>query len=107
MRRDITQTVMVVFWTSVPLFTVSLAVIWPQRDLPWPVTILWLVVMASSAFLTVQGYSRGEPPEHEDERGETRRNLEWLVYPITLFLACFPFGFQFFSSRSDPYSPSS
>ena len=87
MRRDV-YLMMVAFWTSVPLFAVSLAAIWPQRDLPWPVTILWLVVMASSVFLTVQGYSRSEPPEHEDERGETRRKVEWLVYPITLFLAC-------------------
>jgi hypothetical protein len=53
------------------------------------------------------GVFQERTPEHEDERGETRRNLEWLVYPITLFLACFPFGFELFSSRSDPYSPSS
>ena len=45
---------MVAFWTSVPLFAVSLAVIWPQRVLPLPVAILWLVVLASSAFLTVR-----------------------------------------------------
>jgi hypothetical protein len=85
---------MVAFWTSVPLLAVSLAAIWPQRDLPWPVAIMWLVVMVSSAFLTVQGFSRSEPPEQEGERGETRRNLEWLVYPITLFLACYPFSLQ-------------
>jgi hypothetical protein len=52
--------------------------------------------MASSAFLTLQGFSGSVFPEQEGERGETRRNLEWLVYPITLFLACFPFGFQLF-----------
>ena len=93
MRRDV-YLMMVAFWTSVPLLAVSLAVIWPQRDLPWPGAIMWLVVMVSSAFLTVQGFSRSEPPEQEGGRGETRRNLEWLVYPITLFLACYPFSLQ-------------
>ena len=87
MRRDV-YLMMVAFWTSVPLLAVSLAAIWPQRDLPWPVTILWLVVMASSAFLTLQGFSWSVSPEQEGERGETRRKVEWLVYPITLFLAC-------------------
>jgi hypothetical protein len=93
-RRDLNHAVMVAFWTSVPLSAVSLAAIWPQRDFPWPVTILWLVVMASSAFLTLQGFSSSVFPEQEGERGETRRNLEWLVYPITLFLACSPFNLQ-------------
>jgi hypothetical protein len=32
--------------------------------------------------------SRSVSPEQEGERGETRRKVEWLVYPITLFLAC-------------------
>jgi hypothetical protein len=61
MRRDV-YLMMVAFWTSVPLLAVSLAAIWPQRDLPWPVAILWLVVMASSAFLTVQGFAPGASP---------------------------------------------
>ncbi len=46
---------MVAFRTSVPLFAVSLALLWPQRYLPWPVTLVRLVVVASSAFPTVRG----------------------------------------------------
>jgi hypothetical protein len=38
--------------------------------------------------------SRSVSPEQEGERGETQRKVEWLVYPITLFLACYPFSFE-------------
>ena len=45
------------FLDSVLLFAVSLAVSWPRRDLGWPVEVLWVVVVASSAFLTFQAFA--------------------------------------------------
>ena len=92
MRRDI-YLMMVAFWTSVPLFAVSLAVSWTQREPAWPVVILWAVVLVSSACLTPLAFT---PVPREGVRSEARQTSESLVYPITLLLA-FPLpAFQMF-----------
>jgi uncharacterized membrane protein YdfJ with MMPL/SSD domain len=84
---------MVAFWTSVPLFAVSLALYGPLRDLAWPVVVLWVVVLVSSAYLTPQAFP---PVPREGVRSETRQTSESLVYPITLLLT-FPVpAFQLF-----------
>ncbi len=91
MRRDV-HLAMVAFWTGAPLFAVYLAASWPQLDLGWPVLVLWIVVVASSAYLTVR-YS--SPLVEEGHGGlRHRRASEALVYPITLCLACMPFALQ-------------
>jgi hypothetical protein len=83
MRRDV-HLMMVAFWTSVPLFAVYLAVSWPHYDLAWPGVVLWVVVVASAAYLTVR--LRTLVPR-EGESSEARQTSESLVYPITLLLA--------------------
>ena len=92
MRRDV-YLMMVAFWTSVPLFAVCLAVSWPLRDLAWPVVVLWVVVVVSSAYLTPQAFPL---VLRVGVRSEARQTSESLVYPITLLLA-FPLpAFQIF-----------
>jgi preprotein translocase subunit SecF len=92
MRRDV-HLAMVTFWTSVPMFAVYLALSGPLRDLAWPVMVLWVVVVVSSAYLTPQAFP---PVSGEGERSETQQTSEALVYPITLLLA-FPLpAFQIF-----------
>ena len=92
MRRDV-HLMTIAFWTSVPLFAVSLALSGPPRDLAWPVVVLWVVVVASSAYLTPQAFP---PVPREGERGEARQTSESLVYPITLLLASSLYASQLF-----------
>ena len=87
------HSVMVIFWVSVPLFAVVLAVSWPQRELGWPAEVLWLVVVVSSAFLTFQAFA---PVPGEDRRGEARWTSESLVYPITLAMVVLPVALQMY-----------
>ena len=100
MRRDV-YLMMVAFWTSVPLFAVSLAVSWSRHDLVWPTEVLLGVVLASSAYLTVRVCLLLQFPR-EGEGSEspasfaTRQTLETLVYPIVLVFSWFLLGFQIF-----------
>jgi hypothetical protein len=100
MRRDV-YLMMVAFWTSVLLFTVSLAMSWSRRDLVWPGEVLLGVVLASSAYLTVRVCLLLQIPR-EGEGSEspasfaTRQALEPLVYPIVLVICCSLLGFQIF-----------
>ena len=97
MRRDV-YLMMVAFWTSVPLLAVSLAVSWSQRDLGWPGEVLWVVVLASSAYLTVQ-LCPLFPREGEggsESHAEARQTLETLVYPIVFVFSGSLLGFQIF-----------
>jgi hypothetical protein len=96
MRRDV-YLMMVAFWTSVPLFAVSLAVSWSQRALGWPGEVVWVVVLASSAYLTVRLYPlfpRGG--EGSESPAEARQRLETLVYPIVFIFSASLLGFQVF-----------
>jgi hypothetical protein len=90
MRRDV-YLMMVVFWTSVPLFAVSLAVSWPPYDLRGFAVVLWVVVLVSSAYLTPQAFP---PVPREGVRSEAQQTSESLVYPITLLLASYLAGFH-------------
>jgi hypothetical protein len=94
MRRDV-YLMMVAFWTSVPLFAVSLAVSWSQRELGWPGEVLWVVVMVSSAYLTAR-LCPLFPREGEgsESPAKARQTLETLVYPIVLVFSCSLTGFQ-------------
>ena len=87
------HSVMVVFWISVPLFAVVLAVSWPWRDLRWPAEVLWLVVVVSSAFLTFRAFAA---VPGEDGRSEARWTSESLVYPITLAMVVLPVALQMY-----------
>ena len=97
MRRDV-YLMMVAFWTSVPLFAVSLAVSWTQHDLVWPGEVLGWAVVTSSAYLTVR-LSPSFPGEGEgsESPAEARQTLETLVYPIVFVFSCSLLGFQIFS----------
>ena len=86
------HSVMVVFWISVPLFAVVLAVSWPWRDLRWPAEVLWLVVV-SSAFQTFRAFAA---VPSEDRRSEARWTSESLVYPITLAMVVLPVALQMY-----------
>jgi hypothetical protein len=88
------HSVVVAFWIGVPLLAVALAASWPRRDLGWPAEALWLVVVASSAFLTFRAFA---PVAGEGGRGEARWAWESLVYPITLALALLPVALQIYS----------
>jgi hypothetical protein len=85
----------VVFWTSVPLFAVYLAVSPSDGRLGWPGEVLLYVVMASSAFLTARLYllapSRDEGGGLTEPRstGFPRGASEWLVYAVVLYLAVY------------------
>jgi hypothetical protein len=86
----------VVFWTSVPLFAVYLAVSPSEGRLGWPGQFLWVAVMASSAFLTAQPYllapSREEGGGLTEPRSATvvpRGSSEWWVYAVVLYLAVY------------------
>jgi NADH:ubiquinone oxidoreductase subunit 5 (subunit L)/multisubunit Na+/H+ antiporter MnhA subunit len=96
MRRDV-YLMMVAFWTSVPLLAVSLAVSWSQRELGWPGAVLWVVVLASSAYLTVR-LCPLFPREGEgsESHAEARQTLETLVYPIVFVFSGTLLGFQTF-----------
>ena len=96
MRRDI-YLMMVAFWTSVPLLALSLAVSWSQGDLLGPGEVVWVVVLASSAYLTVR-LSLLYPREGEGSESptEARQRLETLVYPIVLVFSWSLPGFQLF-----------
>ena len=99
MRRDV-YLMMVAFWTSVPLFAVSLAVSLSRRDLVWPGEVLWVVVLASSAYLTVRlspSFPRPREGEGSESPAEARQTLETLVYPIVFVFSCSLLGFQIFS----------
>jgi hypothetical protein len=87
------HSVMIVFWISVPLFAVVLAVSWPWRDLRWPAEVLWLGVVVSSAFLTFRAFA---PVQGEDRHGEARWTSESLVYPITLAMVVLPVALQMY-----------
>ena len=98
MRRDV-YLMMVAFWTSVPLFAVSLAVSWSQHDLVWPGEVLWVAVLASSAFLTGRlcpPFPRPREGEGSESPAEARQTLETLVYPIVFVFSCSLLGFQIF-----------
>ena len=96
MRRDV-YLMMVAFWTSVPLFAVSLAVSWSRHALVWPAEVLWVVVVASSAFLTGR-LCPLFPREGEgsESHAEARQTLETLVYPIVFVFSGTLLGFQTF-----------
>ncbi len=97
MRRDV-YLMMVAFWTSVPLLAVSLAVSWSQRELGWPGEVLWMVVLASSAGLTVRLcplYPR-EGEGGSESPAEARQTFEKLVYPIVFVFSGSLLGFQIF-----------
>jgi hypothetical protein len=83
-----------IFWTSVPLFAVYVAVSWSLGvdPLAWPGRALWLVVLASSACLTPQAF----PPVSDEGVHSEARSSETLVYPITLLLASSLYAFQMF-----------
>jgi len=89
------HSMLVAFWISVPLFAVVLAVSWPRRDLGWPAGVLWVVVVASSAYLTFRAFAP-VASLGEDGRGEARWTSESLVYPITLALAVLPVALQIY-----------
>jgi hypothetical protein len=83
----------VIFWTSVPLFAVYLAVSWAlgaHTLASWPGITLWLVVVASSAYLTPQAF----PPVSDEGVHSEARASEALVYPITLLLAASTFAYR-------------
>jgi hypothetical protein len=75
----------VIFWTSVPLFGVCVAVSWSLGvdPLAWPGRALWLVVLASSACLTPQAF----PPVSDEGVPREPWTYEPLVFPITLLVA--------------------
>lgn len=91
--RSAVHFALVAFWTSVPLFAVGLAVSWPRRDLGWPAEVLWVIVVASSAFLTFRAPASAE---NTDTRGELRWDSESLVYPFVLVLALLPVVLQLY-----------
>jgi hypothetical protein len=80
MRRDV-RLAMVVFWTSVPLFAVYLAVAWSSSfiNLGLPGALLNSVVVASSAYLTLRTVSA--LPAEEGERGGSGREHEPVILP--------------------------
>ena len=85
----------VIFWTSVPLFAGYVAVSWALGAEPlgaWPGVALWLVVLASSAYLTPQVF----PPVSDEGVHSEARASELLVYPITLLLASSLYAYQVF-----------
>ncbi len=88
------HSMVVAFWIGVPLLAVALAVSWPRRELGWPAEALWLVVVASSAYLTFRVFA---PVPDEDGCGEARWTSVSSVYPITLALALLPVAFQIYS----------
>ena len=98
MRRDV-YLMMVAFWTSVPLFAVSLAVSWSRHHVVWPTEVLLGVVLASSAYLTVRLcplFPREGEGSESPASFATRQTLETLVYPIVLVICCSLLGFQIF-----------
>ena len=91
MQRAV-ELAMAVFWASAPLLAVCVAVPWPQRFAEWPVLYLWLVVVASSAFLTLHAFPI-EPGSQAEDRGGGRAS-EALVYPVAFALSFCLFGLQ-------------
>jgi hypothetical protein len=85
----------VIFWTSVPLFAVYVAVTWALSTDPlaaWPGVALWVVVLASSAYLAPRAF----PPASDEGADGAARVEESLVYPITLLLAASLYALQMF-----------
>ena len=81
-----------VFWTAAPLLAVLLAVPSPRAFPEWPAVCLWLVVAASSAFLTLDAFpvETGGP----EERVRRGRPPEAAVYPVAFALSSSLFAFQ-------------
>ena len=88
---------LVAFWASVPLFAVYLAASWALGADPfaWPGMVLWVVVLATSAYLTVATQASAAARE-EGAVGEARQTPDTLVYPLTLILASSLYSFQLF-----------
>lgn len=83
--RLVVYVMQVSFWTSVPLFAMYLLVSWALSADPfasWPGIALWLVVLASSAYLAPQAF----PPVSDEGMHSEPRASETLVYPIILLL---------------------
>jgi hypothetical protein len=85
-RRDV-YLMTVAFWVSLPLFAVYVAVSWPPTDLGWPGAVLCLVVVVSSAYLTVKAFPSVPRGPGERDAVEWRVKTEALVYPIAFFFA--------------------
>ena len=94
--RQVANIMQVIFWTSVPLFAVGMAISWALNadPLAWPGRPLWIVVLASSGCLTL-AMQAGADVSEEEVSGEARAS-ETLVYPITFILAVLLPAFQLF-----------
>jgi hypothetical protein len=93
--RRVANVMQVIFWTSVPLFAVYLAVssVLSVDSPAWLGWALWMVVLASSAYLASQAF----PPVSDEGVHSEARASGSLVYPITLFLASLaPFAYRMF-----------
>ncbi len=76
------------------MLAVFLAVPWPKRFPEWPVVYLWLLVVASSAFLTLHAFPV-EPGGQAEDRGGGRGS-DALVYPVAFALSFGLFGLLLF-----------
>ena len=82
---------MVVFWTSAPLCAVLKALTGPDQILQRasPVSIAWVLVVVSSAFLSLDAFPMA--PDEAEKRRRIGRAPEAIVYPLTFVLSLFFF----------------